>query len=333
MKKVYLFVCVYFVLNSIQAQKKQNVYFFKNNGKEVQLKDSADFIRIIQEPDSGETDFVFQEFYANGKRKTAGKVSSFDPRLVFEGVVVKYNPAGRRVDVATYKNGMPLGMAYRYFENGKIHKQIEYLAFNPNPPTSAIFPPESAIFNPHVKLIYLVDSLGVELVKDGNGHVIEMNGTGKGQTIEEGDYKEGVKHGVWKGSGMQQGSSFVETYEMGKSMGGESNIDGVQYKYVTAFDAPQYKGGIQKFYEYISHTMKYPADAVKERATGTVYLEFTIEKDGSITEVKVKRAVHPSLDYEAQRVVRFSPKWIPGKIRGVPMRVRYNIPIKFSIPF
>lgn len=64
---------------------------------------------------------------------------------------------------------------------------------------------------------------------------------------------------------------------------------------------------------------------------GKVYIQFVIERDGSITDVKVLRGVDASLDKEAVRVVKAMPKWKPGKQRGKPVRVSYTLPINFQL--
>lgn len=334
MKKIILLLSLCLLFGVVNAQKKQNVYFLKNNGKEVSTKDSADFVRIIQEPDSAQTDFVLQEIYRNGKRKTLGKISSFEPRLVYEGVLMRFDTLGKRKEITTYEKGIPLGMSYHYFNNGKMHKQVEYLPYIPQgvPSPATVLAMEVATFNPNYKLIYLADSLGVEQVKEGNGYVKQVERIGKEEQIEEGGYTDGVKHGVWKGSSAASLTSFIETYEMGKLVSGESTKDGIKYPYTDFGQPPSFKGGTQKFYEYVGYSVRYPSDAVRERISGTVILEFTIERDGKTSEVVVKKSVFPSLDDEAKRVIRFSSKWIPGTMRGLPVRVRYTIPIKFSMP-
>lgn len=335
MKKTVLLFVILCTLQIAKAQKKQNVYYLKNNGKEVNLKDSADFIRIIQEPDSGETNFILQEFYANGKRKTAGKVSAFEPRLVYEGVIAHYNKEGKRINISTFENGSLLGMSYLYFSNGKLYKQTEYL---PSKPQGNFLPTSGpaigmGAFNPSSKLIYLADSLGVEQVKDGNGYAKTVEVIGKNEMTDEGTYTDGVKNGVWKGRASANGTSYIETYEMGKLIGGESTKDGMKYPYTANSDQPpSFVGGINKFYEYLGRSVRYPSDAEKNRITGAVQLSFTIERDGRLTDVKVERAVYPSLDEEAKRAVMSSPKWVPGTQRGLPVRVKYNIPVNFSLP-
>ena len=318
MKKIVLLIAILCLLQITKAQKNQNVYFFKNSGKEVQIKDSADYVRVIQELDSGETNFNLLEFYANGKRKTIGTVSAFDPRLVYEGLILRFNSEGKRKEITTYEKGVPLGMSYRYFDNGKVRTQIEYLPELP--------------FNPNSKLIYLADSLGKVYVEEGAGYTIDTVKMPIGEKIEEGGYTYGVKHGVWKGAETGNGMSFIETYEGGKLIGGESIREGVKYKYTFAMQAPSFKGGMAKFYQYLASSMRYPNDATKNNIEGTVIVEYTVEKDGRLVDVQIKKSVYPSIDEEARRVIMSAPKWIPATMRGVPVRVKHSIPLKFTMP-
>ncbi len=94
---------------------------------------------------------------------------------------------------------------------------------------------------------------------------------------------------------------------------------------------PQYPGGLAAMLKYIRENIKYPEQAMKERIQGRVTVSFIIEKDGSISDVKAVRSVHPLLDKEAVRMVKSMPKWSPGKHNGKPVRVRYNIPVMFKL--
>ena len=103
------------------------------------------------------------------------------------------------------------------------------------------------------------------------------------------------------------------------------------YDYVSIEKAPEYPGGIDKFRAYLRETIKYPPMANESGLQGTVYVNFTVEKDGSLTDVRVDRKVGGGLDEEAIRVVKASKKWIPGIQNSRPVRVKYNVPVKFSI--
>lgn len=83
--------------------------------------------------------------------------------------------------------------------------------------------------------------------------------------------------------------------------------------------------------KWIGDHTKYPMLAQENGVQGKVYIQFVIEKDGSITDVKVARSVDPSLDKEAMRVIQSMPKWKPGKQRGKAVRVSYTLPINFQL--
>jgi len=85
------------------------------------------------------------------------------------------------------------------------------------------------------------------------------------------------------------------------------------------------------FVEYISKNIKYPEIAAESGIEGRVFVQFIVEPDGSVTNVEVIRGVNPELDKEALRVVKNSPKWEPGKQRGVPVRVSFSFPVIFSL--
>ena len=94
---------------------------------------------------------------------------------------------------------------------------------------------------------------------------------------------------------------------------------------------PSFPGGDKALLEYLSSNIKYPVVAQENGVQGRVVVSSVVEKDGSITDVKVVRSVDPSLDKEAQRVVKSMPKWIPGKQNGSAVRVKYNVPVSFKL--
>jgi TonB family protein len=322
MKKISILLPLFFICFLATAQKKQNTYFLKNNGKEVELKDSADFIRIIEEPDSGEKNFVVQEFYVNGKRKLIGKASIFKPIIIYEGNVACYNKDGIKKSSTNYVKDVPVGKAYYFFEDGKIQKEIEYLPINKS---------EETRLEPKIRLIYQVDSLGQVYVKDGNGHLIEYTTIEKDSLVEEGNYIDGFKDGVWKGGYASGKSSYVENYNLAELVSGVTTVGDKIYEYTVFEIPPQYNGGVEKFYKFLEKNVKYPREAFKNRISGKVLLSFIVEKDGSIADILVVKTVSPIIDAEAKRVLSSSPKWIPALQRGIPVRVKYNIPMNFSL--
>ncbi len=96
-------------------------------------------------------------------------------------------------------------------------------------------------------------------------------------------------------------------------------------------ESPQYPGGEDAWQKFLVENFRYPEAAKEASVQGTVYVTFVVEKDGSITEPVVLRGIGAGCDEEALRVIKQMPRWIPGKQRGKPVRVRFNIPVKFTL--
>jgi protein TonB len=91
------------------------------------------------------------------------------------------------------------------------------------------------------------------------------------------------------------------------------------------------KGGMAAFYKYVSDKMKYPPQARRMGIDGKVFVEFVINKDGSISDVKAVKGIGAGCDEEAVRVVQSAPAWSPGKQRGKPVKQRMVLPITFKL--
>ena len=96
-------------------------------------------------------------------------------------------------------------------------------------------------------------------------------------------------------------------------------------------ELPSFPGGDAKLREWIKKNMKYPSYAKNNGIEGQVLVVFIVEKDGSISNAEVSWGVDPSLDQEALRIVNKMPKWKPGTQNGVAMRVKYRLPITFTL--
>jgi TonB family protein len=94
---------------------------------------------------------------------------------------------------------------------------------------------------------------------------------------------------------------------------------------------PEYEGGMEAFYKYVSSEMTYPLQARQRGIEGRVYVQFVVEKDGSLSDVKVIKGIGAGCDSEAVRVVQNASSFKPGTQRGRPVRVRMSMPIIFKL--
>lgn len=154
------------------------------------------------------------------------------------------------------------------------------------------------------------------------------------------DESEQVKNGVIGGDSLAHASdtekvtlAVKNTAEIGEKAVESSDpkkvFTGKVYDLVD--EMPSFPGGLEELYKWIDNNVQYPAVARENGIEGRVILKFIVEKDGSLSDSTVIHSVHPMVDREALRLVGQMPKWNPGKRAGIPVRVRYCLPIKFKI--
>jgi len=101
--------------------------------------------------------------------------------------------------------------------------------------------------------------------------------------------------------------------------------------YTVVDEMPSFVGGQIALSNYISVNLRYPDEAKKNQKEGIVYASFIVEKDGSITNVSIVKGIGYGCDEEVVRVLSAMPKWLPGKQKGNPVRVKLNLPVNFSL--
>ena len=309
------FTIVLLAIGSACLAQKQDVYFVKNDGSFVTHRDSANYIRIIKEPASGSVYFGLTEYYLDGKVKLMGE-SSAPNYPNFEGTCVSYYPNGKQSAVNFYKNGVLTGTQYELFPNGKPYIVKTHTTEQKSP------------FITNITITTNYDSLGKALVQDGNGHFIKYDKDFK-YVAEEGDLKNGKKEGEWKFN--QDSLTAVELYKEDKFISGTSNLRGEVKNYTVAAAPPSFRGGNQAFGRYLANTVTYPLPERQNSVQGRVIVSFIVEKNGTLSEIKVIQSVSRNMDAEAIRAIRKSPKWIPGIQFGRQVRERRLVPINFTL--
>jgi len=320
--KILLSLIISCLLFNLSIAQKQHFYLYKNSGEQVYTIYSADYTRIVTEPDDGTALFNVKDCYKNGKVKMIGKSSKVDV-LMLEGQCMRYFPSGKKQEYANYQDGGLAGDSYTYYPNGKLYANKKYVADKIN---------HLAGYYPNYAIISCNDSTGKAMVIDGNGYYVGYDSDFK-NIIEEGNVKAGLKDGKWKGNNGNKKNliTFTEDYLNGKLVSGESvDAKNAIVKYTTESHEPSYKGGMKAFYMFLSQHIVYPENARARNIQGTVYLSFVVEKDGSLTDIEVTSSPGEELSYESVRVLKQSGKWDPGIQYGRPVRVQDTVPVTFS---
>ena len=176
------------------------------------------------------------------------------------------------------------------------------------------------------------DSTGVQLVENGTGNWYGVHDNGK--VSSKGGYRDGLRVDDWSFYDEEGRLTNSEQYVNGHlEKGLYQGPDGDQFTYdsETYEVVPEYPGGMRGLAQYLRHTIRYPKEARRVRASGTVFVGFIIHADGKVSDVHILKGIHEACDAEAARVIETMPPWQAGRQQGRLVPVRYSLPIRFVI--
>lgn len=309
---VIINLIVFYLATSAQTALRYNMQYKYGHEVIAESKDSADFFRLIFPRDSTDKLFLVNDFYKTGKPQMAGKSITPGPYVVLQGVSVQFFPNGQKKSEINFKNGKRVDDFEFYYPNGKTYLNGKYDADG--------------------KLIIneCLDSIGKTLAASGNGHIMKYSDDFK-KIIAEGDIVNGRENGEWRGTDGDT-VNYICWYDNGILKKGVSHLNGKEYTFKEVKIGPSFNGGdTQALYRFIASHLNYPAEARQQNIQGKVILTFNIEKDGSLSNIKVARGLGGGCNEEVLRVLKLSPKWIPGQAYGIPIRIGYTMPISFTL--
>ncbi|MBS1502667.1 MAG: TonB family protein [Bacteroidetes bacterium] len=312
---LFSWVSLYAQTNSTDLLKNATVYYLKNNGEFVDIKDSADYIRVIQPDTTEQFLYTVSDFYLTGKPKTIGKSLTPGPGLKRQGMFIEYFKNGHRKSIENYENGKQAGDMVFYYPNGK--------------------PYYTAIYDTSKKQVL------VNQVTDTAGNVMAENGKGRWLTYDddfkrvtgEGPIVDGLKEGEWHGNA-NDSVKYICLYSKGTSVSGKSyERSGTEHTFTKDIINAEFNGGEKAFSSFLGRNIHYPAAAREYDVQGRVFVSFIVEKDGRLTHFKILRGISYGCDEEVIRVLRLSPPWIPGYRYGVPASCQYTQPVTFALTY
>ena len=322
------------ILNVAHAQSSDSlIYYFKNSGRPVYEKDSADYYRVVRPPGVNDRKdrFRVDDYFANGKIKRMATSLNTSADLVLDGICTDYFPNGKIRITAKFKEGHPLDSVFCYYPNGKMYAILiagnsgyssEYMIHGYLPYTGYYY---------KFHIAELRDSTGNVRVKNGSGHAIFYYNDLK-KIVMEGDIKDDKREGEWIGPIADSGR-FILNYHKDELKSGTSYIyNGHKYTFKEIVVNPRFSDGEEAFLVYVKTNIQYPESAKKANLTETAEVRFYVETDGRVTDVRLEKGVLKSLDDEFVRVVAASPLWIPGTLFGIPVRARYAFRFNYNAP-
>ncbi|TDE54222.1 energy transducer TonB [Flavobacterium sp. GT3P67] len=295
-------------LSFSQTSKSAKIFLDSTWNETTEAKHK--YYRIIKDYYSDKDSYTVCDYYKSGSLQMAGTSKTKD-RLQKEGQFVYYYENGNKESMASYTNGSQTGKKYNWYQNGQKKSETEYFIDNNTR-------------YPSYKIIQFWDINGNQKIIDGNGEYE----TKTDNFYETGKMANGLKHGIWEGNIKSLNLNYKENYENGTLLlGVTTDSQNIKYEYTSASTMPGPKKGLKHFYQFFGTNFKITNEARINNITGNMALNFNIEGDGGVAEIKVVKGLGYGLDEEAIRVIKSYKGWEPAKSRGIGYKVQYYIPI------
>ncbi|WPO80523.1 TonB family protein [Flavobacterium sp. KACC 22761] len=309
MKKTF-FVFLALVPAFFFAQNSTDkIVYFDSIGKDA-TKENHKFYRIIKDYYTEKDVYEIKDYYKSGVLKIEGNSKTKDG-YSREGQYVYYYENGLKKRIENYIKSRLNGSFSEWYENGNPKLRGEYVESEKG-------------FSSDLKIYDYWNSKNEHVVKNGNGFFEENWET----FSAKGKLKNGFKDGEWKGTNKETHYQYTDIYNEGKFISGKSiNSEGIERQYTVLESKPLPQKGITDFYKFVGANFTKTKEAVINKVSGRLVVQFVIDKNGKIIEPKILKSLGYGLDEEAVRVVTAYENWIPGQQRGVPVRVIYAIPI------
>lgn len=310
---LFLFSCIVanaqnIPLSNSKVQHDTTAYYMQNDRDMAYSETDAKFLRLIIKADSGL--FRVEDYYMDASPKLIAY--SYSDKMNFEpfaqGKRIDYYTGGKMKMVSNYKRGEEIGSKELYYPNGNLYTV-------------------TMLDNNTVYLKKCIDSVGNVLADKGNGKWIDFDNFFASKT--EGQVINGKREGEWTEI-TKTGEKNTGTYKDGLLVSGDLlNADTLIYEHPDV--PPTFDGGESGFNKFLSRTIRYPAVARQNNIQGRVIASFIVERDGSITHLRIIRGIGSGCDEEVIRVISLSPPWKPGHLNGKLVRVKYALPVAFAL--
>lgn len=297
------------IITSAQISKNDKTVYLDSKWQETTF-DNHSYIRIIKNYLLTQDLYEIKEYYKSGAIRTKG-FSKDKNQFAKEGELTIYYENGNKRKVSHFSNKRLVGKEEEWYENGNKKSEKEYT-------------PEEKESQNKIKILQYWNSNNTQVVIDGNGDYEENTKEHQGK----GKLKNGYKDGIWEGKDLKENFSYTEIYQNGKFISGIStDQDNNKYPYKELGNNPTPAKGIEEFYRFVGKNYKRPS--IKD-LEGKIQTTFWIDKDGNITDIKILKDIGYGTGEEAIRLLQKAEKWIPGKSRGMAMKMQYSLPISIK---
>jgi antitoxin component YwqK of YwqJK toxin-antitoxin module len=290
------------VSNTLLGQETRIEYYGKEGTKKIKEKS---LYYVVTKDKYSDVDTI-KSFYT--KSNALHTFSVVNQKGIRNGLFQEIFQNGVMKTEGNYREGDPVDSFHTWYANGK--------------------PKSLEDFSKSILINYW-DSTGSQLVKDGFGFLKGQYNAFDDDIYEEGKVHAGKKDSIWNGR-LKSGASIVENYAAGELVSGTLEDEGMSFPYSKREETAAPYGGLPAFYSYVGKNIKFPPKAKKARINAKAFVQFVIERDGTITDVGIFKGIGLGCDEEVIRVVKAAPAWIAGKQFGKPVRQKMILPVQFK---
>ncbi|PXY41584.1 energy transducer TonB [Flavobacterium cheongpyeongense] len=313
MKKKLLIALLFSLPILLLSQNSTDKIIYSDSIGKDASKENHSFYRIIKDYYNEKDTYQVKDYYKSGVLKMES-ISKTKDGYSREGECTHYYENGKKKRTENYLKSRLNGIFSEWYENGNPKLRAEYVESEKG-------------FSSDLKIYDFWNTKNEQIVKNGNGTYEEIGE----KYAAKGNVKNGFKDGEWKGINEVTNYQYTDIYDNGKFISGKSiNSEGKERQYTVLESRPLPEKGISDFYKFIGANFTKTKEAVLNKISGRLVVQFVIERDGKIVEPKILKSLGYGLDEEAMRVVTSYENWIPGQQRGMPVRVLYSIPITVS---
>lgn len=293
MKKIIVSIILSGFAFMLEAQMIRDTLYFNKNWK-LSTVENAHYFRIITNDTTGKFLFHVNDYYLTGQLQMTGLYRSISPDFK-TGPFVYYYPNGKKQIMCTYSDNQLEGKYMEWFDNGQ---------------------PKTEKYYKHNLL---------------NG--TEKAWSKEGELLKKAGYKDGMKNGYFYTYYNNGQPVRKDRYKNDKFIDGKCfTREGKDTTYFAYFVMPKFQGeGLGAFKNFVLEQLQYPDTAMNKLEEGRVFINFTINKLGQVVKAHIVKADKDYFNEEALRVIKSSPKWLPGKKDGKLVDVNITVPIRFAI--
>lgn len=308
--KKFLYLLILSTNVSLAQTSEDRKVYLDSLFKETTNTDGP-YYRVVEDENTNKEEYKFKIFYKSGKVYMEGNTRS-NKSLLQNGFITTYFENGNKKEEYYSDKGSIAGSQTAWYENG-VKKYIKDYYKEKNELIST------------VRINQFWDKNNIQKVIDGNGYFEDE----ENQCYEKGKLQNGVKIGRWEGADKKFKITFKEDYENGKLINGVCiDSSATEHSYSAVRENAKPRKGYEHFYKYIGKKFRFTKKT--DGQSGKIILSFIVEKNGTISDIKVLRSAGEGLDNEAIRLIEAYPDWEPGKYRGQIARIHYSIPITIT---